>query len=210
MPAPAAEPAMRTTPPAPAPIIDSAARRAAAAAQAAATSPPAARSQSVRTPPPPNAIDNLLAAIRRWFTEGNVPVKVGMLVLFAGVAALLKYASDQGWLHVPIELRLAGIALAAIAALGLGWRERARRRAFGLSLQGGAIGILLMTVFAAFRIYSLLPPGAAFALMLVLVAGTGVLAVLQDALALAELVNVAGFAQTSLDSNGSGNHVVVF
>ncbi len=210
MPAPAAEPAMRTTPPAPAPIIDSAARRAAAAAQAAATSPPAARSQSVRTPPPPNAIDNLLAAIRRWFTEGNVPVKVGMLVLFAGVAALLKYASDQGWLHVPIELRLAGIALAAIAALGLGWRERARRRAFGLSLQGGAIGILLMTVFAAFRIYSLLPPGAAFALMLVLVAGTGVLAVLQDALALAVLGIVAGFAAPILISTGSGNHVVLF
>src|SRR5262249_16848103 len=156
----AAEPAAWT----PAPIVDSAARRAAAAAQATATSTPAAappRAPSApRTPPPPNAIDHLVAAIKRWFTEGNVPVKVGMLGLFAGVAALLKYASAQGWLHVPIELRLAGVALAAIAALGLGWRERGRRRAFGLSLQGGAIGILLMTVFAAFRIYSLLPAGA--------------------------------------------------
>lgn len=210
----AAEPAAWTTPPSPAPIIDSTARRAAAAAQAATTSRPAATpprpSSSPRTPPPPNAIDNLVAAIKRWFTEGNVPVKVGMLVLFAGVAALLKYASDQGWLHLPIELRLAAIALAAIVALGFGWRERGRRRAFGLSLQGGAIGILLMTVFAAFRIYSLLPPGAAFALMLVLVAGTGVLAVLQDALALAVLGIVAGFAAPILISTGSGNHVVLF
>jgi uncharacterized membrane protein len=209
----AAEPAAWTTPPAPAPIIDSAARRA-AAAQAATTSTPAAAPPrgpaAPRTPPPPNAIDNLVAAVKRWFSEGNVPVKVGMLVLFAGVAALLKYASDQGWLHVPIELRLAGIALAAIAALALGWRERGRRRAFGLALQGGAIGILLMTVFAAFRIYSLLPAGAAFALMLVLVAGTGVLAVLQDALALAVLGIVAGFAAPILISTGSGNHVVLF
>ena len=201
--------------PAAAPIIDSAARRA-AAAQAATTSAPAPAAvpprapSTPRTPPPPNAIDNLAAAIKRWFTEGNVPVKVGMLVLIAGVAALLKYASDQGWLHVPIELRLAGIALAAIASLAFGWRERNPRRAFGLSLQGGAIGILLMTVFAAFRIYSLLPAGAAFALMLVLVAGTGVLAVLQDALALAVLGIVAGFAAPILISTGSGNHAVLF
>ena len=67
-----------------------------------------------------------------------------------------------------------------------------------------------MTVFAAFRIYALLPAGAAFALMLVLVAGTGVLAVLQDALALAVLGIVAGFAAPILISTGSGNHVVLF
>jgi uncharacterized membrane protein len=210
---PPAEPAAWTTPPpSPTPIIDSAARRAAAAGQAPATPAQAARppSPAVRMPTPPNAVDNLIAAIKRWFTEGNVPVKVGMLVLFAGVAALLKYAADQGWLHVPIELRLAAIALAAIAALAFGWRERNRRHAFGLSLQGGAIGILLMTVFAAFRIYSLLPASAAFALMLVLVAGTGVLAVLQDALALAVLGIVAGFAAPILISTGSGNHVVLF
>lgn len=38
------------------------------------------------------------AAARRWLSEGNVPVKIGMLVLFAGIAALIKYATDQGWL----------------------------------------------------------------------------------------------------------------
>ncbi|HKE47701.1 MAG TPA: DUF2339 domain-containing protein, partial [Rhodanobacteraceae bacterium] len=208
----AVEPTPRPAAPAPAGVIDSAARRAsiAAATPSPPDSPAPQRVPSPRTPPPPGALENLANAIKRWFTEGNVPVKVGMLVLFAGVAALLKYASDQGWLHVPIELRLAGIALAAIAALGLGWRERMRRRAFGLSLQGGAIGVLLMTVFAAFRLYQLLPPGAAFALMLVLVAGTGVLAVLQDALALAVLGIVAGFAAPILISTGQGNHVVLF
>lgn len=148
--------------------------------------------------------------LRRWFTEGNVPVKVGMLILFAGVAALLRYASDQGWLRLPIELRLAGVALAAIAALTFGWRERRRRRSFGLILQGGAIGILLLTVFAAFRLYGLLPAGAAFGLLLVLVAGAGVLAVLQDALALAVFGILAGFAAPILVSTGQGSHVVLF
>jgi len=199
--------------PSPAPIIDSAARRAAASAAtqtAASSAAPVPPPSAPSTPPPPNAMDNLIAAVKRWFTEGNVPVKIGMLVLIAGIAALLKYATDQGWLHAPIEFRLAIVAVAAIAALAFGWRERGRRRAFGLSLQGGAIGVLLMTVFAAFRLYQLLPPGPAFALMLVLVAGTGVLAVLQDALALAVLGIIAGFAAPILISTGEGKHVVLF
>ncbi|MBL0162739.1 MAG: DUF2339 domain-containing protein [Xanthomonadales bacterium] len=153
---------------------------------------------------------DIFARITSWFTEGNVPVKVGMLVLFAGVAALLKYATDEGWFTFPIEFRLVGISLAAIAALVFAWRQRESRRAFALSLQGGAIGILLLTVFAAFRLYHLLPAGAAFALMLVLVAGVCVLAVLQDALALAVLGILAGFAAPILISTGSGNHVVLF
>ena len=163
-----------------------------------------------RAAPTPGVFDNGIAWLKRWFSEGNVPVKVGMLVLFAGVAALLKYATDEGWLRLPVELRLAGIALAAIAALAFGWRERTRRRSFGLALQGGAIGVLLLTAFAAFRVYQLLPAGAAFALLLVLVAGAGVLAVLQDALALAVLGILAGFAAPILISTGSGNHVVLF
>lgn len=166
-----------------------------------------------RTPPAPlkpSGIENAIAAIKRWFTEGNVPVKVGMLVLFAGVAALLKYAADEGWFTAPIEVRLAGVTLAAIAALGFGWRQREQRRAFALSLQGGAIGILLLTVFAAFHRYHLLPAGAAFGLMLVLVAGVGVLAVLQDALALAVLGILAGFAAPILISTGNGSHVTLF
>jgi uncharacterized membrane protein len=161
-------------------------------------------------PAEPGLAEKLATALKRWFTEGNVPVKIGMLVLFAGVAALLKLASDQGWLSVPIELRLAAVALAAIGGLVFGWRQRRARRSFALSLQGGAIGVLLLTVFAAFRLYGLLGPEAAFGLMLVLVAGAGVLAVLQDALALALLGILAGFAAPILISTGSGNHVVLF
>lgn len=161
-------------------------------------------------PPQPDAATILVSRIRRWFTEGNVPVKIGMLVLFAGVAALLKYAADAGMLNVPIALRLSLVALAAIVGLALGWRQRETRRVFALSLQGGAIGVLLITVFAAFRLYALLPPQAAFVLLLVLVVGVGVLAVLQDALALAALALLAGFFAPILTSTGHGSHVVLF
>ncbi|MBT2143773.1 DUF2339 domain-containing protein [Rhodanobacter sp. LX-100] len=158
----------------------------------------------------PDLATAAIARIKSWFTEGNVPVKIGMLVLFAGVAALLKYASDAGMLRVPIGLRLSLVALAAIIALLVGWRQRDERRVFALSLQGGAIGVLLITVFAAFRLYALLPPPAAFVLLMVLVAGVGLLAVLQEALALAVLGLLAGFLAPILTSTGHGSHVALF
>jgi uncharacterized membrane protein len=133
-----------------------------------------------------------------------------MLVLLAGVAALLKYASEQGWLHVPIELRLAGVSAAALLGLVFGWRHRADRPAFALALQGGAIGVLLLTVFAAFKLYALLPQGVAFGLSVVLIAGAGVLAVLQDSRTLALLGVLAGFLAPIWLSTGSDNHVVLF
>jgi uncharacterized membrane protein len=158
----------------------------------------------------PDVFQLAIAAIQRWFTVGNVPVKVGILVLFAGVAALLKFASDQGWLHAPVEVRLAGVAAAALAALVFAWRQREGNRIFALSLQGGAIGILLMTVFAAFKLYGLMPVGFAFGLSIVLIASAGVLAVPQDAKALAFFAVLAGFLAPLWLSTGSGNHVALF
>ncbi len=164
-------------------------------------------------PPPPSAPDFFTVAaraVKRWFTVGNVPVKIGMLVLLAGVAALLKYASDQGWLTVPIELRLAGISAAALAGLVFGWRQREGKRSFALAVQGGAIGVLLLTVFAAFKMYGLLQAAPAFGLSVVLIAGVGMLAVLQNSKTLAVLGILAGFMAPIWLSTGSGNHVALF
>ena len=161
-------------------------------------------------PARPGVVELGMRAVQRWFTVGNVPVKIGMLVLFAGVAALLKYASDEGWLTLPPAFKLAGIAAAALGALVFAWRKRESNRTFALSLQGGAIGVLLLVVFAAFKIFGLLPAGAAFALSIALVAGAGVLAVLQDAKALAVFALLAGFLAPIWLSTGGGNHVALF
>ncbi|HVF33888.1 MAG TPA: DUF2339 domain-containing protein [Candidatus Saccharimonadia bacterium] len=163
-----------------------------------------------RPPRAPDWAERLAGSIKGWFTEGNVPVKIGMLVLFFGVAAALKYAVDQGLVTLPIELRLALVAAAAIAGLGFGWRHRNTRPAFALSLQGGAIGVLLLTTFAAYRLYGLLPPLAAFSLVVVIVAGAALLALLQDAAALAVLGFTGGYVAPVLISTGSGDHVALF
>jgi len=183
--------------------------------------PPSPRAEAYQQPAPsmpprptapsrPDFATKAVRAVQRWFTVGNVPVKIGVLVLFAGVAALLKYGADQGWFTLPPELRLAGIAAAALGALAFAWRKRESNRTFALSLQGGAIGVLLLVVFAAFKIFGLMPAGAAFALSIVLVAGAGMLAVLQDAKSLAVFALLAGFLAPIWLSTGSGNHVALF
>ena len=171
---------------------------------------PPLRPNRALPPRKPDAVSVAIRAVKRWFTVGNVPVKIGMLVLLAGVAALLKYASDQGWLTVPIELRLAGIAAAAMAGLVFGWRQRDNKRAFALAVQGGAIGVLLLTIFAAFKMHGLMPAPAAFALSVLLIAGMGVLAVVQDSKTLAVLGILAGFMAPIWLSTGSGDHVALF
>lgn len=158
----------------------------------------------------PTWLERGVSAIKRWFTEGNVPVKVGVLVLFAGVAAALRFAAAEGYFTLPIGARLSLIAAAGLAGLAIGWRERERRAAFGLSLQGGAIGVLLLTVFAAFRWYGLLPAELAFAFVIVLVAGAALLSVLQRSMALGVLGFLGGYLAPVLLSTGSGNHVALF
>ena len=197
-------------PPSAAPELPIAARAAtpAVAAPSAAAAPP--RPIFPPQPAQPDAASVLIERIKRWFTEGNVPVKVGVIVLFLGVGALIKYAFDAGWLIVPVEYKLAGIAASALGALVFAWRKRESHRAFALSLQGGAIGVLILVVFAAYRLYHLLPAGFAFALLVLVVAAAGMLAVLQEALALAVLAIVGGFLAPILTATDSGNHVALF
>ena len=46
-------------------------------------------------------------------------LRVGVVLLFLGLAFLLRYATEG--MVVPIELRYAGVAAAALGLLGLGW-----------------------------------------------------------------------------------------
>ncbi len=152
----------------------------------------------------PNLFDHVIG----FFTRGNPVVRIGIVVLFFGVSFLLKYAAEQNL--VPTELRLSAVVLAALVVLVLGWRLRARSGNYGLVLQGGAIGVLYLTVFAAAKLYQLLPPGFALITMVALVTLSGVLAVLQDARALAVFGSAGGFLAPVLTSTGGGSHVMLF
>ncbi|WP_426057140.1 DUF2339 domain-containing protein [Janthinobacterium sp. PSPC2-1] len=152
--------------------------------------------------------DGLVAKAKNWLFTGNLVAKLGLLILFLGVSFLLKYVSAQ--VTLPIELRLAGIALADIALLAWAWRIRIKRPGISLPLQGTALAILMLVTFGAFRLYELIPAGLAFAVLFVLTAFTCLLAVLQNAVWLAVFGIVGGFAVPLLVSTGSGNHIGLF
>jgi uncharacterized membrane protein len=151
---------------------------------------------------------SVVGAIRDWFLGGNLVVRVGVIVLFIGVGFLLKFAADRNVL--PIELRLTGAAMGGITLLIIGWRLRSRLRAYALALQGGGVGLLYLTTFAALRFYELLPAGATFALLVAVAVLSAFLAVRQNALVLAMLGALGGFLAPILTSTGQGDHVVLF
>lgn len=179
-------------------------RQAPIAAATAAPAPPPADASATEPaaagwPPPSRQLPSWI----RWFMGGNTLVRVGVIVLFFGVAFLLKFVAER--VTFPIEARLAGAALGGLALVGLGWWLRDRRAGYALSLQGGGIGIFYITIYAAFRLYGLLPLPVALGLMLAIVAVAAALAVWQDALALALLGTLGGFLAPLLTSTGSGN-----
>lgn len=157
---------------------------------------------------PSSGFDPIIDLVRRFFTDGNVVVRVGIVVLFFGVAFLLKFAIDRQLL--PIELRLTAAGLAAIVLIGLGWRLREKRAGYALLIQGGGIGIFYLTVYAAAKLYHLLPLGLALLLMVAVVILSSLLALWQNSRALAAFGIAGGFLAPVLTSSGGGNHVMLF
>jgi uncharacterized membrane protein len=171
----------------------------------AASGAPAASFGDTGTPEPARG---WLAPVKGRLLSGNTIGKAGIGILFVGLAFLAKYASEHA--HLPVEVRLAAIGVAAVALLAFGWRLRTRRPDDAQALQGGAIAVLYLTLFAAFRFYGVLAAGPAFALMVAVAAFAAALAVLQDARALAVVGALGGFVTPLLVSTGSDNPVALF
>jgi uncharacterized membrane protein len=135
--------------------------------------------------------------------------RIGIAAVLIGVSYFLKFAFDNNWIgpagRVAIGL-LAGIAIVV-------WSERFRRRGyqiFSYSLKAVGIGILYLSLYAAFQIYSLVPSGVAFIMMLAVTAATAVMAWTQDAEILAAFALIGGFTTPLLLSTGQNREVALF
>jgi uncharacterized membrane protein len=170
--------------------------------------PVAREPQAPATPRGPHFIERVIDGARAWLFGGNTVLRVGVVLLFLGLAFLLRYATEG--VVVPIELRYAGVAAAALGLLGLGWWLRSRNSNYALMLQGAGIAVLYLTVFAAMRLHPLLDPSAAFGLLVAVTVFSAILAITQDSLGLACAAALGGFAAPVLASTGSGSHVALF
>jgi uncharacterized membrane protein len=135
--------------------------------------------------------------------------RVGISAVLIGVSYFLKYAFDNNWIgpagRVTIGL-LAGIAIVV-------WSERFRSRGyqvFSYSLKAVGVGVLYLSLWAAFQVYSLVPGGVAFVAMLIVTAATVTLALSQNAEILAAFALSGGFITPVLLSTGQNRELALF
>jgi uncharacterized membrane protein len=163
---------------------------------------PEASPEAVKTP---SALGNSLAA---FVHGGNLWAVGGILLLLAGFATLITYLANRGFFTV--EMGIAGAALSGLVMLVVGWRFRKKRPVYFLLLQGGGIGILYLSIFAAHKLTPYFPPLISLILMSLLIPPAVVLALFQSSQALALLGFLGGFAAPLFLAAGGGNHVFLF
>ena len=113
---------------------------------------------------------------------------VGIGLFLFGVAFLLRYTVEQGWLGPPV--RIGGGLVLGTVLLGTGLRLAGRRRLRQVLL-GGSGATFYATLFAAHQLYGFLSATAAFGAMTVVTVGMVFLAVRAEAPILA-VVGVLG------------------
>lgn len=155
-----------------------------------------------------SALQQLISGWLQALSEINLVVRIGLVVLFFGIAFLLKFAADQQLLSPAV--RLGGAIVVALVVFTIGWRLRQRRFSYAMLLQGGGIGMLYISLFAAAHFYHLLPLNGVLAAMIVLALLTATLAVVQNGRALALFGVCGGFLAPLLTSDGSGNYLLLF
>ena len=141
-----------------------------------------------------------------WFVRGNPLLKIGVVVLFFGLAFLLRYVGS----HLPLWFKYLAVFGAGIAAAVAGEKLHTKNREYGLVLQGFGFGVMYLTALAALKWHHLLPAPLVFAVMLGAVAAMAALAVRRDAKIMAQVALVGGLAAPILTSDGSGNYLVLF
>ena len=176
-------------------------------AAAAPTSAPVAPPRRVVAPPPPALPlrDRLPPVVSRWIFGGNTIVKIGVLILFLGLAFLLRYTAER--VTVPVQFRYMGVALVGVVLTFLGWRLRDRKDGYGLILQGAGIGVFYLTALGALHLNPLLSANAAFGFMALVSVFGALLAVKQDAPWLAFISIAEGFAAPVLVGGGNGAYM---
>lgn len=168
------------------------------------------RENVYREPEPlqPTLVDQWTDAARSWLLGGNTIVRAGLVILFVGLSFLARYAASVGLF--PLEARLALVALAGVALLGVGLRKRRERPAFARALEGTGVAVLYLTVFAASRLFDLIPILPAFGFLIVFCALGCALALLENSLALALASFIGGFAVPVILGGQSETPLVLF
>src|SRR5579871_1795833 len=135
--------------------------------------------------------------------------RIGIAALLVGISYFLKFAFEDNWIGPAGR-----VTIGLIAGIGIVlWSERFRHKgykAFSYSLKAVGIGALYLSLWAAFHLYSLIPGGVAFVMMLMVTASAATMALAQDAQILAAFALIGGFSTPLLLSTGVNREVALF
>jgi len=122
---------------------------------------------------------------RVW--AGNPLVKIGIILLFFGVASGLRLAAEYGLFPISVRLFLTAAAGIGLIAFGFAKTRDGEHRVFGLSLQGGGFALLYLVTYFMLGRYAMIGQALAFALFAVFGVACVAMAAKQDGPALAVL-----------------------
>ncbi|HUS20208.1 MAG TPA: DUF2339 domain-containing protein [Terriglobales bacterium] len=166
-----------------------------------AAPPPAPAGTALHVVPSDRNLENVIGS--QWLN------RIGIVALLTGAAYFLKLAIDNHWIgpggQVAIGL-LAGVALVFWSNFlhGRGYKY------FSYSLTAVGVGVMYLSLWAAFQLYHLVPASVAFVAMIMVTASAAALAVRMEAQILAAVALAGGFATPMLLSTGQNRPVELF
>ena len=140
--------------------------------------------------------------------SGRLLGRIGIAAVIIGISFFLKYAFDNNWIG-PAGRVMIGI-VAGIALISLG--QYLRRKYIGYSdlLMGGGIGVLYLSVFAAYSFYGLISPLTAGIFMFLITALSFAVSIFNATITLSVVGVIGGFATPFLVNSGNNAMMELF
>jgi uncharacterized membrane protein len=104
---------------------------------------------------PPTRLPTYPLSSEQWIGQ-RVLLAVGVVALILAAGYLLRLSFDRGWIS-PV-MRCVGGACSGFIVGAIGWRLHPRYRTYGAALIGCGAAIIYLSVWAAARLYGVLPP----------------------------------------------------
>ena len=166
--------------------------------------PPAIVTQEARKPPESSPESSLESRIGSQLFN-----RVGIVAVLIAAAWFLKLAIDRGYLG-PTARVLVGVAAGIGLIVG---SEKFRAKgyaAFSYSLKAVGGGVLFLSIWAAYALFAIIGISAAAVAMILVTAGMGALAWVQDSELLLAYALFGGFLSPLLLSNGHNHEASLF
>ena len=129
-------------------------------------------------------------------------LRVGVLILVMGIGFFLKYSIDHDYIG-PLG-RVGLVILAGVSLISFGTRLSSKEyKPFGQGMIGAGVAMLYFAIFAAFHFHQLIPASVAFGLMILTTIFSWIIAIRLNALVVAILGMLGGYATPIMLASGA-------